>query len=167
MYFDDLTGLAVTWDLDQLKLIDYDSTKSTNRPPLGFSYLNRSSELVSLRIGLEINPGTFAGLELGGSMDDYQNQPNYKFGTNDVQVFVFGPTNGVEILPTAQNQPVGQFVGNQRSVNFGPYIQGTLSKHMQVECLRGLYGPFLPGKARLTPIQAKSCLMIALKAQTE
>lgn len=153
VYFDDLTGISVTWDLDKLKLIlDYDH-EIYESPTPGFSYLNRNSELVSFRAGVELLPETFVGLELGGSLDNYQNQPNYKTNgiTNDVPVIYVGATNPPPtVSPTVENQPIGNFVGNQQSVNFGPYIQGALSKHLQVEASAG-YTIYFTGQSSFNP----------------
>jgi hypothetical protein len=137
-YFEDLTGLSVLWDLNKLKItFTYDHDIYLSDTP-GFSYSDRNSELFSLRAGVETAPGSIVGLELGGSIDNYGTQPEYNpHGSNSVPVYA---TDGTYTDPTAfasetisQKQAIGTFLGNQQSVNFGPYIQAAFSPHLSVE----------------------------------
>jgi hypothetical protein len=158
-YFDDLTGVTTTWDLDKLKLqLTYDHDVYLSGTS-GFSYLNRSSELVSFRAGLELNPTTIVGLELGGSLANYDQKASYtNSSTVSETVITNYLVNGHVVIPLgyttnlnfSQKQPAQNFLGDQKSVNFGPYLQTSLSKFMQVRASAG-YTIYFLGQSSFAP----------------
>ncbi|MFM2083044.1 MAG: hypothetical protein RL380_1735, partial [Verrucomicrobiota bacterium] len=125
-YFKNLTGSKVTWDLGKLQFVlgfDHEIYQATKKT---FEYQNHASELVSFSGAVQLNPTTFAGIQLGGGFTAYDKKGSF---TN--------VTVGVGTNAHVVKVPIGTFLADQLFYNFGPVIICSPTEHLKMVLYAG------------------------------